>query len=135
MAAEVINHAPLILPQPKDAPRLPTSHPSSLRSKATKCSKKKDKRREKVKLASEIQRGETSRRKSGGLKKLEDTSSGRWNWTFLTDGTVSSHPPVFTRDGRSVVVIVVPVFHPHVFQQSLFLCRWFYDQDMLDVVR
>jgi len=105
-AAEVINHAPLILPQPRDAPRLPTSHPSPSPSQSTKRNKKKDKQREKEKPTLESHRGETSGQKSGGFKKLENTSSRQWNWTSLTDATVSSHPPVFTRDGRSVAVIV-----------------------------
>ncbi|KAL4070635.1 WD40 repeat-like protein [Scleroderma citrinum] len=103
-AAEVINHAPLVLPQPKDIP-LPSSH-YSLLPQSTKRSKKKDKQKEN---SSRSHPGESSGADGhilGGSKKPENPSPRRWNWTSLTDANISSHPPVFTRDGNHFLSVV-----------------------------
>ena len=112
-AAEVINHAPLDPPQPKDVLRPPSFH-----LPIPPQPKKKNRQKKKEKLTSGSHRV-TSRpdeQKPGGSKKVENASPRRWNWTSLTDTTVSSHPPVFTRDGRLVTVTIVLVFHLYTFQ-------------------
>ena len=116
-AAEVINHAPWDLPQPKDVVRSPSFHLPIPPQPAKHDKKRSRKKKENPTL--ESHHSVTTRpdeQKPKGSKKVENASPRRWNWTSLIDKTVSLHPPVFTKDRRLVTVTIVLVFHLYTFQ-------------------
>ncbi|KAI6031486.1 WD40-repeat-containing domain protein [Pisolithus microcarpus] len=95
-AAEVLNHTPLVVPQPKDVsisqiPRQSLPHQSGKRSK-----KYKEKR---PTVSHHPQGSGSDEQRSGGSRKAASAPSRKWSWTSLTDTSVSSHPPIFTKDG------------------------------------
>ena len=49
------------------------------------------------------------RRKAKG-KEVEEAEEEAWSWKSLTDSSASRVPPTFTRDGRCVVLALIPVW-------------------------
>ncbi|KAI6047929.1 WD40-repeat-containing domain protein [Pisolithus marmoratus] len=96
-AAEVLNHTSLVVPHPKDVAI--SQVPCQSLPHQSKKSKKKDKEKQPQASGSDEQR-------SGGIKAPESAPSRQWNWTSLTDTGVSSHPPIFTKDGSHFFSIV-----------------------------
>ncbi|KAI6136342.1 WD40-repeat-containing domain protein [Pisolithus sp. B1] len=95
-AAEVLNHTSVVVPQPKDVfisqiRRQSPPHQSGKRSKRYK---------EKQTPVSHHPQGSGSdEQRSGGIREAASAPSRQWSWTSLTDTSVSSHPPIFTKDG------------------------------------